>query len=209
MADLFAPVQLTRAAFEDLVRCADEGIAKGAIALSLDEDYPFRELTVLNEDAVQVEGIAAKDLVPLIESMDQLTLLAFEHAPDDVVERWANRWDESLKGEAVERVRYVRENMPNVRHVWESKSTSILPPLVSFSFETMREEEGVGAAVAVYIAAARVGNLGAPDRTDAVRLRIQLWLGDVNMLIKNLTHIRDAHLSPGAAGGDEADDSSE
>lgn len=206
VADLFTPVRLPRPAFQDLVRQVDVGVADGKVMLALHEDFPFRELSVLHEGALHIDSMPTNDVMTIVENLDQLLLLAFEHAPDDVVTNWASGRDESLIDEARDRVHFVRDNMPNLRNLWESKSDSILPPLVSFSYETIYDAKGDGAAVAVYMSAARVNGIGVPDRNDAVRLRVQLWPADVNMLIGELEHVRDTHFRNSSSGGGEGND---
>jgi hypothetical protein len=201
VVDFFAPIRLPFDAFEQLVSLTDQGVGSHAIALRLEEDLPFRALEI-----VQPLGEASPaNFASLIDDLDQVLFFAFEGAPEEVIRAWARDRDMDLQEEALRRVEYVRKNMPNLADLWDEKSTSIVPPLVGLRYDLVCDGGGSVTAAIMYMSAARINGIGRPDLTDAIRLRFQLWPGDVDLLIAELQHLRDAHFGDGDREGVEHD----
>jgi hypothetical protein len=138
----------------------------------------------------------------MIDDLDQVLFFAFEDAPEEVVRGWAREHDPALEEEAFRRVVFIRETMTNLGELWEAKSASIIPPLVGVKYDAIRDSDGRMTALALYLAAARITDLGRPDLTDSVRLRVQLWPADVDMLIGELARLREDHLDEQRRGGE-------
>lgn len=203
VVDLFEPVRLPRPAFEELVRQVDAAIENHSMGLILSEDAPYRSLQpLIGASKPEIPGII--DYGQIVDSLDQILLFAFEDAPDDVIERWARGKDEHLVEEAVSRVSFVRNNMPNLEELWTEKSSSIVPPLTGFKYDVLRDEYGTGIAAVVYLAASRVNIAGIPDSHDSTRIRLQLWPSDVQLLIDELEHLKSGHMSQKGGGQDDS-----
>lgn len=187
MVDLFSPVRIPRAAFETLVSRIDAAVAVNGIALTLGEDFPFRELELVGDDLVDFSGIEVDVAIELVEHFDQIIYFAFEGAPDRVVEDWAREHDQTSVTEAVSRVEYARKNMPSLRRLWTAKSESLIGPLVGVGVDAVRDGSGALESVILYLAAARISaDTGSPDKSDVSRLRVQLWPSDLRSLVKQL-----------------------
>jgi hypothetical protein len=203
--DFFAPVTLPLPAFEKLVERVDDGIREHAIALVLHEDFPFRTLDILDPDHLDLDDLGIDDPSSQIDSLDQLLLFAFESAPERVIRAWAKERNEGLSDEAVKRVQLIRTSMPSLDELWNEKSNSIVPPLIGLSYDIIRDEQGRAKAATMYLSAGRISSTGRPDALDAVRLRLQLWPADIDLLIRELEHIRIDHLEMHNGEEDERD----
>jgi len=212
MTDFFTPVQIQRAAFNLLITRVDEAVSNHAVALVLNEDFPFRELDPVSPTAIDLSGLELEeDPLDVVNYLDQLMYFAFEGAPDEVITSWADDFDKELSREALDRVKFMRENMPALSALWNAKNNSILPPLIDFNYEVATTLSG-DRQVHLYLAAARITGLGTPDKTDMSRLRVQLWPSDVRILIRELKHLLSAHLmvlEDGEDGGEGDDEASE
>jgi hypothetical protein len=194
MTDFFTPVQIQRAAFDVLIRRVDEAVSKHAVALVLNEDFPFRGLDPVSPTAIDLSGLELEqDPLDIVNYLDQLMYFAFEEAPDEVIASWANDFDKELSREAVDRVKFIYANMPALLELWNAKSNSILPPLINFGYDVTTTLSGNRHA-SLYFAVARIAETGRPDKTDVSRLRVQLWPSDVRILIRELEHLWSAHL---------------
>jgi hypothetical protein len=200
--DLYAPLRLPRPAFELLLVRLDEAVPKNAVRLLLHEDVSYRELVITRGDLVDLVDLKVESPEAEVKFLDQVLLFAFENAPDEVIADWASSYDEELVDEAVSRVRFARENMPNLGELWREKSTSVVPPLVGFGFDVVHDKTGRGKSASLYLSAGRVSLFGRPDKSDMTRLRVQLWPDDVVFLVEGLTHMLEEIRSPEGGGGD-------
>jgi len=196
MADFSTPVRIPRAALDQLIARIDDAVGEHKVALWLHEDFPFRNLDPITSTAIDFSGIELDDdPLEVVENLDQLLYFAFESAPRTIIASWANERDPDLEKEAIERVSAIRQGMPNLSNLWRTKNNSLVPPLVEFSYNITREAEELP-YVTMYVAAARIdASAGAPDKSDISRVRIQLWPSDVRILLRELAHMWDAHLS--------------
>jgi hypothetical protein len=207
MSDFYAPALIPRSAFEELIARVDRAVGEHSIALVLHEYFPFRALDPISPTSIDFSGIQIKDPSEVVDNLDQLLYFAFERAPREVIADWAIEQSEELVDEAVDRVLYIRKNMPELSELWSEKSDSLVPPLVGFEYETARSRGEDDLHVNMYLSAARISRGGLPDRTDMVRLRVQLWPSDIRLLIRELEHLWAAHLSESANHvGGEIDD---
>jgi hypothetical protein len=197
MADFATPVRIPRAAFDQLIARIDSAVGEYKVALWLHEDFPFRNLDPINPTAIDFSGIELDDdPLEVVENLDQLLYFAFESAPRNVIASWAVERNPDLEKEAVERVEAMRQNMPNLSNLWRAKNNSLIPPLVGFGYNITQEGEELPPYVTLYVAAAKIdASAGAPDKSDISRVRVQLWPSDVRVLLRELAHIWDAHLS--------------
>ncbi len=196
MADFSTPVRIPRAAFDQLIARIDDAVGEHRVALWLHEDFPFRNLDPIMPTAIDFSGIELDDdPLEVVENLDQLLYFAFEAAPRSAIASWANEREPDLEKEAIERVEAIRQNMPNLSNLWRAKNNSLIPPLVDFTYDITENAEGPP-RVTMYAAAAKINAAtGAPDKSDISRVRIQLWPSDVRILLRELSHIWDAHLS--------------
>jgi hypothetical protein len=197
MADFSTPVRIPRAAFDQLIARIDEAVGEHDVALWLHEDYPFRNLDPITSTAIHFSDIELEDdPLDVVENLDQLLYFAFQFAPEKAITSWANEYDSDLEKEAVKRVEAIRKNMPNLARLWRAKNNSITAPLVEFTYDIVDPEGLNQPYVNLYIAAARIDSSdGLPDKSDISRLRVQLWPTDVRVLMRELAHLWDAHLS--------------
>jgi hypothetical protein len=203
MADFYTPVRIPRSAFEQLIVRVDKAVGEDTVALVLNEDFPFRALDPVEPTAIDFTNLDIENPSEVVYYLDQLLYFAFESAPQEVIVSWANSDAPELKDEAVERVTYVRENMPNLSELWEAKSGSIIPPIIGFTYESVFLGNSDLRCANVYISAGRIRGDGSPDKTDIVRMRLQLWPSDVRLLIRELEHLWNSHLAepPGEDNG--------
>jgi hypothetical protein len=136
-----------------------------------------------------------------------MMFFALEHAPDDVITEWATEHDVDLVNEAVERVGYIRKNMPNLTRLWQGKSTSVVPPMISMDYDVVHNSEGETTGACVYISAGRIAAIGRPDLTDANRIRFRLWPSDVEYLILQLERLRHTYFVEAGQEGAKEDGS--
>lgn len=196
MADFFMPVRIPRDEFEQVIVRIDKAVGEHAVALILHEDYPFRALEPLTSTAIDFSEIRfSEDPLEIIDGLDQLAYFAFERSSDETISAWASDYDPDLAGEATDRVGSMRRNMPELAWLWEAKSDSIIPPLVGIAFESTTIGGDESKLLNIYLSAARIRPGGEPDRSDATRIRAQLWPSDVRILIRDLTHMWDSHLA--------------
>jgi len=196
MADFYTPVRIPREAFHELIARVDQAVGEHTVALLLNEDYPFRALDPINPTAIDFSGIALEeDPLEVVEYLDQLLYFAFERSSREAIAYWAREENVELRDEAIERVKFIRGNMPQLADLWEAKSDSITPPLTGFAYETVNVRGDELPRANIYVSAARIMPGGAPDKTDMLRLRIQLWPSDVRMIINELSHLWEAHLA--------------
>lgn len=204
VADFSTPVRIPRSTFEELITRIDVAVGEHGVALSLHEDFPFRSLDPVNPTAIDFTGLDLEDdPLDIVENLDQLIYFAFELASSEDVISWAKEYNSDLEAEAVERVELIRKKMPHLELLWSSKNNSLIPPLVELSYGIINSKRGD--ACVVYLAAARISSsTGAPDKSDATRIRVQLWPSDVRMLMRELNHVWQAHLShPDMTTGDK------
>lgn len=207
MVDFYTPVLIPRGAFEQLVIRVDRAVGENAVALVLNEDFPFRGLDPIDADSVDFSDIKVDNPEDIVENLDQLLYFALEDVPNDVISSWASEGEGELKEEAVQRVQFIRENMPELTSLWQAKSDSIIPPLAGFAYETSLSRGESVLRANIYLSASRVMPGGRPDKSDMVRLRVQLWPSDIRLLIRELEHLWEAHLdrSSDKSVGDEGD----
>jgi hypothetical protein len=198
MADFYTPVRMPRPAFEQLIARVDKAVGEHSVALVLSEDFAFRALDPIEPTAIDFRDIDIEKPLEIVNYLDQLLYFAFEFAPEEVISSWADEYDSQLKGEAIERVTYIRDNMPQLSKLWNSKSDSIIAPMISFSYETTLLRDSSMRCVNLYLSAGRIRDNGAPDKTDLVRMRVQLWPSDVRLLIRELQHLWGDHLNDSA-----------
>lgn len=203
MADFYTPVRIPRPAFEQLITEIDKAVGEHSVALVLNEDVPLRALDPIDSDAIDFTNVAIENPLEIVNYLDQLLYFAFQFAPIEVITSWANDHDAELKDEAIERVAYIRRNMPKLANLWDSKSDSIIAPMTGFTYESGPLRDSNIRCANLYISAGRIRVGGAPDRTDMIRLRVQLWPSDVRILIRELEHLWNDHL---ADSPDEEDD---
>lgn len=210
MTDFSTPVRVPRAAFDQLIARIDDAVGEHKVALWLHEDFPFRNLDPITSTAIDFSGIELDDdPLEIVENLDQLLYFAFESAPREVIASWAIERDPDLEKEAIERVGAIRRNMPNLSSLWRAKNSSLIPPLVEFRYSITEEAEELP-YVMMYVAAAKIDeSTGTPDKSDVSRVRVQLWPSDVRILLRELTHIWDAHLSQERESDEEVTDDQE
>lgn len=199
MVDFSTPVRMARPAFELMLARVDEAIARYDVALWLHEDYPFRSLYSVSSTAIDYSNINSDDdPQEIVNNLDQLIYFAFDDAPEEVVSSWIGEYDGDLEGEAIDRVNYARNNMPNLARLWSAKNNSIIRPLVEFGYDVNDSGSSATPRASIYIAASRIDmSDGTPDKSDIARLRVQLWPADIRVLINELNHLWQAHLSDG------------
>lgn len=206
MTNFFTPVQIKRAAFELLTARVDEAVGRHDVALTLNEDVPLRALNPVSSTAIDLTGIELdEDALEIVDYLDQLLYFAFVGTQDETVISWAGQYDKELSKEAVDRVKFIRTNMPELSDLWSAKDTSVVPPLVSFGYE-FTDTPDYGRQAQLYIAASRITLTGRPDKTDMSRMRVQLWPSDVRILARDLEHLWHAHLM-GSDHGEDGDES--
>lgn len=191
--DLAAPLKLPRDVFDSFIAEVDRLVATHDVALELTEDVPYRVLRFVGEQTYDLAGLGGEQSSRMLDSLDQMTLFAFEAAPDDVIQKWGER-EARLGEEARARVRQMRETMVALAGLWSEKSNSVTPPLVGVRYEPIRESDGTIASWILYLSAARISLNGTPDRSDASKVRLQLWPADVQMLIDELQHMLSGHV---------------
>jgi hypothetical protein len=207
MADFYTPVGIPRPVFDQLIVRLDKAVGEHGVALVLNENFPFRALDPIRANSIDLSGLQIDNADEVVENLDQLLYFAFEDAPRDVVASWANDGEADLADEAFERVRFIRDNMPELAALWYAKSDSLIPPLIRFSYDAIPSEEGSSNTAVIYLAAAGIGPGARPDKTDIVRLRVQLWPSDVRLLAREFEHLWHAHLAESSdqPTGDEVD----
>jgi hypothetical protein len=197
MTDFYTPVQIPRDAFDLLISRVDEAVGNHAIALVLNEDFPFRALDPIEMTSINFASIDLKeDPLDVVEYLDQLMYFAFEEAPREVIASWGNQDSRGLGDEAADRALFMRRNMPKLRSLWDSKSNALIPPLIHFEYDAATTASGDRYAN-IYFAASRISRTGAPDKSDMHRVRFQVWPSDVRLLIRELEHLAFAHLIDG------------
>jgi hypothetical protein len=202
MTDFYTPVQIPRDQFDLLMARVDEAVGQHAVALILNEDFPVRALDPISVTSIDLSGLQLEENpLEIVEYLDQLMYFAFEAAPRQVIASWGNEDDRGLGEEAVDRALFMRTNMPKLFSLWESKSNSIIPPLIRFEYESATTSSGNRYAN-IYFATSRITQTGMPDKTDMLRMRMQLWPSDVRLLIREFEHLLDAHLT-GVEGNEE------
>src|SRR6266567_2395561 len=88
--------------------------------------------------------------------------------------------------------------MPQREALWQAKSNAIAPVLVGFEYDTATIGEHRRAEL--YLSASRITSTGAPDKSDMLRLRVQLWPSDVRLLLREFEHLWAAHLDESQEG---------
>ncbi len=210
MTDFFTPVKIQRAVFELLIMRVDEAVGMHEVALTLNEDFPLRALNPVSPTAIDLTGIELdEDPLEVIDYLDQILYFAFDYTPNETIVSWAGEYDKELGKEAVDRVKFIRDNMVELSELWTAKSNSIVPPLISFAYDFTDTPEG-GRQAQLYFSAARITLTGGPDKSDMSRLRVKLWPSDVRVLARDLEHLWHAHLTDLENGedGDKIDDES-
>ena len=142
MADFYTPVRMDRVTFDELIARIDKAVGEHAVALVLHEDFPFRRLDPIRPDAIDFSEIPVGDPIEIVENLDQLLYFAFELMSRNTITAWAEDEDPELADEAFARVSFIRKNMPELAYLWHAKSDAIIPPMVSFSYETT-ESRGI------------------------------------------------------------------
>jgi hypothetical protein len=214
MVNFYSPVRMPRDAFELLIARVDEAVGRQSVALVLNEDFPLRALDPVSQDAVDFKDIASdEDLSDIVNYLDQLLYFAFEFAPKEIVDSFVRDYNENAsdneKSDAFSRVEFIRENMPNLRDIWRDKGNTVMPVLTGFSYESA--PRGEFRCANLYLSASRIEPNGSPDKTDAVRLRVQVWPADVRILVRELEHLL-SHLivdDDGVEGEGDAENSVE
>ncbi len=202
MADLFEPVRLEGTDFQNLLELLEKAFSLYAAALVADEQSPVPTIEILDQTRAGFTDEAWERLQTAVESFHQMMLFAFEDAPDDLISRWARDYEESLQDEAVKRVRLIRDRMPTLRRLWESKRSSVVPILNSFDYEVIYSSESSDANILLAITVSRQPFLArsARSRTDSITIR--LWPSDVALLKREIDHILEAHFRLGDQGGE-------
>ena len=111
--------------FRDMAKRLNAAFRKGAAAFFYDRRVGAHSIDVF--DPLQA-GYSPEDWAihgEVISDLYQYLIFAFADAPDDVVRRWAENHDEKLGDVAVERLRVLREETPDVYTEWHQRFTSV------------------------------------------------------------------------------------
>jgi len=85
MTDFYAPVRIPREMFDLLISRVDQAVGEHAVALLLNEDFPFRALDPISPTAIDLSGVILDDdPLDIIHYLDQLLYFAFEGVPNDI-----------------------------------------------------------------------------------------------------------------------------
>jgi hypothetical protein len=180
------PVLLPLEEFEALVSKVNQAFERDAAALIVGR-LGAREIEVFDPQRAGFGGEWSR-LRPVVLQLDQLLVLAFEAAPEEVVSEWAAEYsngssDEDLGDDVNRRVEILRTNAPALQRVWEAKSRSVLPGLGLPMYRVVREV-GVGPSppaqvlLSLALSPARLNDSPAP----VAETTLELTRSDVALL---------------------------
>jgi hypothetical protein len=192
MADMFEPLRLSNEEFVELISGLEQAFSRRAAALVTDERLASAEVDVLDWEETGFNKDAIEKYEQPANYLYQMLLFAFADAPNRVISQWARTYDDSLQEEAVRRVGLIREGMPSLRRLWESKNSSVIPILGSVAYEivdSLAARDETDRTVILSIAASRYGVLGRAEGTSVQNITIRLWPSDLVLLKREIDHI--------------------
>jgi hypothetical protein len=194
---MLEPLRLSDDEFHQLCQLVEEGLSSGELWLAarFESFSPFelqlKRATTLFD--VVNDQTQSDRLQNALTFLDDLMFLAFERAPVDVIESWANQPNEDLSKIAVERVEYMGSTMPTLGRLWRAKLSSALPILGNVSYEFFMFARHSLPSAFMSFSTAKVRGLNISEQGGG-DLTIRLWADDLYRLRDQIDHILEKHV---------------